>query len=79
MPFDRRIVGSNPSLAASHVYRDLGQDLHLQLRVALWLVNFDSVDCCGSQRLLKAQAVRSAIEMDKYNTIYYLYLLFSIV
>src|SRR6218665_2602531 len=36
MPFDLRVVGSNPALAPR---RDLGQVLHLQLPVALRHVN----------------------------------------
>ena len=40
-PFDRRVVGSNPALAA--MYRDLGQVLYLQFPVALRRVNSDTV------------------------------------
>ena len=29
--------------------------------------------CCGRERFCKAHAVRSAIEMDKYNTILYIF------
>jgi len=41
LPFDRRVVGSNPTLAT--MYRDLGQVLHLHLPVAPRHVNFDTV------------------------------------
>ena len=41
MPFDRKVAGSNPALAAT--YRDLGQVLHLQLPAALRRVNSDTV------------------------------------
>ena len=51
--------------------RDLGQVLHLQLPVALRRVNSDSVNSCVWERFRKAHAVRSAIEMNKYNTIQY--------
>ena len=37
--------------------------------VALRRVNSDSVNYSGRERFCKAHAVRSAIEMDKYNTI----------
>ena len=71
VPFDRSVVGSNPALAAA--YRDLGQVIHLQLPVALRRVNSDtlSIAVVGTgESFWKAQAVRSAIEMDKYNTIH---------
>ena len=42
MPLDRKVVGSNPILAAKPG-RDLVQALHLQLPVALGRVNFDTV------------------------------------
>ena len=51
--------------------RNLGQVLYLQLPVALRRVNSESVNFCGRERFWKAHAVRSAIEMDKYNTIQY--------
>src|SRR6218665_1292777 len=63
MPFDRRVVGSNPALAAT-----LGPLASPSLTVALCKFRH-SVNCCGRERFLKAHAVRSAIEMDKYNTI----------
>ena len=70
-PFDRRGVVSNPNLAAMYC-RDLGQVLNLQLPVALRRVNTDTVSIAvvgsASERLI---AVRSAIEMDKCNTIQY--------
>src|SRR6218665_4165947 len=65
MPLDRRIVGSNPALAAMYTCRDLGQVLYLQLPVALRRVNSDTV----SIAVVGSASVRSAIEMDKYNTI----------
>src|SRR6218665_1894204 len=35
-PFDRRVVGSNPALAATAPRRDLGQVLNSQLPGAIW-------------------------------------------
>ena len=67
MPFDHRVAGSNSALAAM-----LGPWASPSLAVAcsaseckLW----HSVNCCGRKRFWKAHDVRSAIEMDKYNTI----------
>ena len=44
MPFDRRVAGSNHSLAAT--YRDLGQVLNSQLRVALRCETPAQYQCC---------------------------------
>ena len=42
-PFDRRVVGSNPALAA---HRDIGQVLNLQLPVALRRETPAQYPCC---------------------------------
>ena len=67
MHFDQKVTGSNPTLAATKV-----PWANPSLAVAcsasackLW----HSVNCCGRERFWKAHAGRSAIEMDKYNTI----------
>src|SRR6218665_2664144 len=49
-PFDRRVVGSNPSLAPC---RDLEQIIYLQLLVALRRVNSDTVSIAESGALPK--------------------------
>ena len=64
MQFYQSGVGLNLALAQG---RDLGQVFHLQLPVALWRVNSDTVSIAV---VWKAHAVISAVEMDKYNTIY---------
>ena len=68
MPFDRRVAGSNPALAAT--YRDLGQVLHLQLPVALRRVKSDTVSSAvvgsASERLMLYEAL---LKWIKYNTI----------
>ena len=69
MPFDRRVTGSNPALAAT-----LGPWASPSLAVACRASACKLrhiVNCWGRERFWKAHAVRSAIEMDKYNTIQY--------
>ena len=54
IPFDRRVVGLNPALAAPR--RDLGQVLHSQSLVALQRINSDTVSTAvvgiASERLM---------------------------
>ena len=56
--FDQRVVSLNPALAITW-----GPWASPSLTVAC-------VHCCGREHFWKARAVRSAIEMDKYNTIH---------
>ena len=67
MPFDRRVAGSNPALAATK-----GPWASPLLTVACSASACKlrhSVNCCGQERFWKVHAVRSAIEMDKHKTI----------
>ena len=61
--------GSQVQIPLQPPRMDLGQVLHSQLPVALRHVNSDAVPVAVVGALLKADAVRSAIEMDKCNTI----------
>jgi len=52
MPFIRRVMGSNPALAATRKEsRDLGQDLHSQLPVALRHETSTQYQCCSQEHL----------------------------
>ena len=63
-PFDRRVVGSNPALAATCIWT-LGKSFTYSSACKLRR----SVNCCGRERFGKAHAAERAIEIDKYNTI----------
>src|SRR6218665_3959555 len=68
-PFDRRVVCSNPALAAM---KGPWASLSLTVACSASVCKLQhSVNCCGRERFRKAHAVRSAIEMEKYNTIQY--------
>src|SRR6218665_357126 len=67
MPFNQSVVGSNPALAATK-----GPWASPSLAVACSASTCKlrhSVNCCGRERFWKVYPVRSAIEIDKYNTI----------
>ena len=69
MPFDRRVVGSNSSIAARY-----GPWASPSLAVACTALACKlrhSVTCCGIERFRKVHALRRAIEIDKYNIIQY--------
>ena len=64
MPFDLRVVGSKPALAATYW---ASPSLKVACSASACKLRH-SINCCGRKRFRKVHAVRSAIEIDKDNT-----------